>query len=235
MSNHSFLPSDDQNPDFIGANNPDNRLHVVFHKKAVQNNFMSEKEGRPIYDDADMVTIHVPGDQLTAVTAFVREDHKRRFPQQWAMFQNQMSGDQRLAGKTPLEHWPRLTLAQVAELKHMKFLSVEDIAHASDTALQGIGMCGGMSPFAFRDVAARFLKLAADEAVIAKSDAALNAVKDENAALREQMASFERRFAELAAAQAPAAGPSPIEQLAADNAAAEVAGKQSKRTPAAAA
>lgn len=234
MSNHSFLPSDDQNPDFIGANNPDNRLHVVFHKKAVQNNFMSEKEGRPIYDDADMVTIHVPGDQLTAVTAFVREDHKRRFPQQWAMFQNQMNGDQRLVGKTPLEHWPRLTLAQVAELKHMKFLSVEDIAHASDTALQSIGMCGGMSPFAFRDVAARFLKLAADEAVVAKSDAALTAVQDENAALRKQMASFEARLAGMSA-QTPAAGPSPIELLAADNAAAEVAAKPLKRTAPAAA
>lgn len=233
-SNHQFLPSDDQNPDFVGANNPDNRLHVVFHKKAVQNNFMSEKEGRPIYDDADMVTIHVPGDQLTAVTAFVREDHKRRFPQQWAMFKNQMDGDQRLVGKTPLEHWPRLTGAQVAELKHMRFLSVEDIAHASDTQLQAMGMCGGMSPFAFRDIALRFLKLAADEAVASKSDAALTAVQAENAALKAQMASFEQRFSALAAQQ-PVAEIDPMEQLALQNAAAAEPQKPAKRTPASAA
>lgn len=196
---HSYLASDDANPDFVGANNPDNRLTAVFHKKPVQNNFRSEQEGRPIYDDVDMVRINVPGDALTTIEAIVREDHKRRFPLQWAIYKNQNSGDQLLAGKTPLEHWPRLSPAQVAELKHLKFMAVEDIANASDTQLQAIGMCGGMSPFAFRDIAVRFLKLAADEAGATKSDAALEAVKDENAALRAQMASFEARFAELAA------------------------------------
>ena len=234
---HSYLASDDANPDFVGANNPDNRLTAVFHKKPVQNNFMSEKEGRPIYDDVDMVRINVPGDALTTIEAIVREDHKRRFPLQWAIFKNQNSGDQLLAGKTPLEHWPRLSPAQVAELKHLKFLAIEDIANASDTQLQAIGMCGGMSPFAFRDIAVRFLKLAADEASGSKHDEKLNAVEAENAALRAQMASFEARFAELAAKsnsappEASAAPVAALESLANQNAADQ--GTPQRRTRAA--
>lgn len=214
MSNHSFLASDDANPDFIGANNPDNRLTVRFHREAVRNGFKSEVEGRPIFDEIDMVTIHVPGDQLTAVTAIVREDHKRRFPQQWAIYQNHVSGDQALAGKTPLEHWSRLSKSQVAELKYMKFLSVEDIAHASDMQLQAIGMSGGMSAFAFRDAAQRFLKLANDEVATTQAEQALKAVQDQNKQLQEQMAAMQLQFASLAAQQPIAGG---FEELAAQS------------------
>jgi hypothetical protein len=227
MSNHNYLPSDDQNPDFVGASNPDNRLHAVFEKKAVHNAFKSEQAARPIYDDVDMVTIHVPGDKDLAVVAIVREDHKRRFPQQWAIYSSKSQGDQIMVGKTPLEHWARLTVGQVAELKHMRFLSVEDIAHASDTQLQTIGMCGGMSSFAFRDAAVRFLKLAADEAVATKSEAAVAEAKAETAELRAQMeaqmAAFEQRFAALAAAQPAAAAPAGLDLLAQANAAAPTA------------
>lgn len=205
---HSYLASDDQNPDFVGASNPDNRLHVRFYKHPVQNNYKTEIEGRPIFDDVDMVDIHVPGDQLTAVSAIVRPDHQRRFPQQWAMFQNQQTGDQRMAGKTPLEHWPRLTPAQVAELKAMKFLSVEDIANASDSVLQSMGMRAGATPYAFRDMAQKFLKLAADDAAASKAEAVAQEVRAENTALKEQMAQMQRqmeeRFAQLAAGTAAA-------------------------------
>jgi hypothetical protein len=226
MANHSFLASDDQNPDFVGAHNPDNRLHARFYKHAVQNNFRTEQEGRPIYDDIDMIEVQVPGDKLTSVHSIVREDHKRRFPQQWAHFHNQHEGDQALAGKTPLEHWPRLTRAQVAELRHLHFRSVEDIAHASDTQLQSLGMCAGMSSYKFRDVAQQFLKLAGDESAASKADARANQLEKEMAELRAQMAA-------MASANQPVTG---FAQLAGENApqedgAAPVASRQRKTNP----
>lgn len=205
MSNHSFLASDDQNPDYIGANNPDNRLTAQFRKAAIQNNFRSEQEGRPIFEDILMVRIYVPGDQLNVVDTPVRADHKRRFPLQWAHFQNQMEGDQRLAGKTPIDQWPRLTPAQVEELRYLKFLSVEDVANASDGALGSLGMVGGMSPYAFRENAQRFLTLASNDAAAQKSDTALAEVRNENKALCEQMAAMNTRLEAMAAASAPAA------------------------------
>jgi hypothetical protein len=224
MSNHNLLPSDDANTDFTGAHNPDTRLSVLFFRKAIQNNFQSEAQGRPIFDEADFVRINIPGDQLLTVETFVREDHKKKYPLQWAHYQNKQDGDQRLVGKTPINQWPRLSVAQVAELQHMKFLSVEDIANASDGMLQNIGMVGGMSPYAFREAAQRFLKLAADESVVQQADQRLAAVQSDNAALREQMAEMAARMDTLAAAQAPAAAPS-FDQVAAANAADPVAPK----------
>lgn len=213
MSNHNFLPSDDANPDFQGAHNPDQHLTVLFFRKAIQNNFESEKQGRPIFDEADFVRINIPGDKLLTVETFVRPDHQKKYPLQWAHYKNQMDGDQRLVGKTPINQWPRLSVAQVAELQHMKFLSVEDIANASDGMLQNIGMIGGMSPYAFREAAQRFLKLAADESVAQKSETALAAVASENAALREEMTAMRDQFAQLASAHAATAAPS-FDQLA---------------------
>ena len=72
-------------------------------------------------------------------------------------------------------------------------------------------MCGGMSPFSFRDIAVRFLKLAADEANGSKNDAA----SEEVAALRAQVASFESRFAALAAQSNAAPAPPQVDALAA--------------------
>lgn len=204
MSNHSYLPSDDANPDFHGARNPDQSLLVNFFRKAIQNNFQSEEQGRPIFDEADMIRIEIPGDKTTIIETFVREDHKKKHPLQWAHYQNKQGGDQRLVGKTPISQWPRLSVSQVAELQYLKFLSVEDIANASDGALSNLGMIGGMSPYAFREAAQRFLKLAADEAVVQQSDKALAAVKDENSTMREQMAAMQAQLEKLASVQAPA-------------------------------
>lgn len=212
-----YLASDDANPEFVGAFNPDSRLSARFFTKPLQNNFRSEIEGRPIFEDIEMVEIHVPGDKYNIVCQPTREDHKKRFPLQWAHYANRKEGDQRLAGKTPINQWPRLTPAQAEELRHMKFLSVEDVANASDTALQALGMVGGMSPFAFREHAQRFLQAAAGDAALQKESAVVQALREQNAALQEQMqaqaarmASFENRFAALAdknnaAIEAPAA------------------------------
>jgi len=193
-----MLASDLNNPEFVGATNPDSRLSVQFFSKPLQNNFKSEQEGRPIFDDCDMVRIYVPGDDKNIVETFVREDHKRRFPLQWAHYQNKMQGDQRLAGKTPINQWPRITAGQAEELRALKFLSVEDVANASDTSLQSIGMIAGMSPYAFREAAQRFLRLAADESAAQKSDERVKAVEADNQALKDQMAQMQAQFAAMA-------------------------------------
>ena len=194
MSNHSFLPSDDQNPDFLGAHNPDGRLTAQFLIHPVQNNFETEKQGRPIFDDVEMVRIHVPGDQLNVIFTPVRPEHKRRFPLQWAHFQNKQDGDQRLAGKTPITEWPRVTPAQAAELQYLKFLSVEDVANASDSNLQTIGMVGGMSPYAFREAAQRFLSLATADSASSKQADELAAEKARNTALAEKVSKMEEQM-----------------------------------------
>src|SRR5262245_30875321 len=134
-----MLASDAQNPQFAGAMNPDSVLHVTFYTRAIQNNWRSEKEGHPVFDDYDFVRIMTPGNQLNIVDTFVREEHRQRFPIQWAAYKNR-EGDKVMGLR--VEEWPVLTKAQAEECKGVKFFTVEQIALASDQQIQALGMLG---------------------------------------------------------------------------------------------
>ena len=68
-----LLASDDNNPEFMGARDPDSVLSVTFYMKAVKNNFESAKQNRPIFDDRLFVRIVPPGDGQVRSSAPGRE------------------------------------------------------------------------------------------------------------------------------------------------------------------
>lgn len=153
-----MLASDAQNPEFSGAHNPDATLSVNFYSRAVQHMFNTEKEGRPIFHDVVYVQIMTPGNDKNILDVPARDDHKRRFPREWAFYQNN-HGDQQEMG-TPLSQWPQITAAQAEEFKALKFRTVEHIANASDQNITNIGMIGGMAPLLLRARAQAFLAAA---------------------------------------------------------------------------
>ena len=187
----AMLASDLNNPEFTGAVNPDSRLVAQFYSVAVKQGFESEAQGRPIYKDVDYVRIFVPGDANTIIETPVRDDHKARFPVQWAHYQNKHGGDAKEIG-TPISQWPRISPAQAEELRALKFYTVESIANASDANIQRIGMVGGMQPYAFRDAAMRFLQVATDDAAASKA-------AQEAAEANARAAALEQRLRELEA------------------------------------
>lgn len=193
----SMVASDLNNPEYVGATNPDARLAVLFYAKPLQNEFESEKQGRPIFFDVDFVRIQVPGDTTTVIDTPVREEHKKRFPLHWAHYQNKHGGDAKEIG-TPLSQWSRLSQSQVEELRALKFYTVESVANASDAGLQKLGMVAGTSPYAFRDHAIRFL-------AIAKDDATAQASEDRAKALEAQIESMRKETDEKIAAAVAAA------------------------------
>lgn len=167
-------------------NNPDSRLNVKFYQKAVQNNFKTALEGRPIMEMADFILIEVPGNQTLTIDTFVSETDKERFPVQWARYQNEkVDGD--IEG-TLLHDWPVLNAATAAELKHFKFYTVEQIANASDAQLNTIGMAAGMSPLALRDKAKAFLASAKDTALVQQQADELRKRDEELSAVKAQLA-----------------------------------------------
>lgn len=198
-----YLASDDANPEFVGTKNPDASLSVKFYSKPMQNEFESQKQGRPIFSDCDFVKIFLPGDDKNIIDTFVREDHKERFPRQWQHYVNKRPGDQQLVDKTPLSEWSRITPSQAEELRALKFFAVEDVANASDAALQRIGMIGGMGAFKFRESAQRFLKIAAGDAQDAKLSVALAEQTEKNVAMEVQMQAMQAQLAALAKANEP--------------------------------
>jgi hypothetical protein len=172
------LPSDTQ-----GA---DSRLQVRFYKKSVQQEQESIDAGRPIYKDFDFVHICVAGDTLTEIDTYALNNHKTRFPIQWANYMNRQGAhDEEVVG-TPLTEWPLVSKSQAEELRAIKFQTVESIAHASDQQLQRMGMIAGMSPYAFRDKAKAFLNLATTSAETDKREHEINALKEENEKIRAE-------------------------------------------------
>jgi len=182
-----MIASDADNPNFTGAHNPDSRLAVRFYVKPVPNNFETAAQGRPIFTDVDFVEIFVPGDNNTIIDQPVREDHKKRFPLQWAHFVNKHSNDAREIG-TPLSQWPQVSAAQVEEFRAMKFFTVDAVANASDQNIQRIGMIAGMSPFAFREKAQQYLKIASGVAVANEAEKHYQEAEAKNQELTRQLA-----------------------------------------------
>lgn len=163
------------------------RLAVRFYQREVENEHMTSQEGRPIKYMADFIRIEVPGDMTSIIDTFVHDDHKKRFPIQWAHYQNDKQTQVEAQG-TLLKDWSLLTPAQASELKHFKFYTVEQVAAASDQQIQGIGMIVGTSGFAFRDKAIAFLAAAKDSSLVMQQADELRKRDTEIEELKRQVA-----------------------------------------------
>ncbi len=178
-----MLASDDANPGFLGARDPDAALIVQFYIKAVANPFLTAKKNTPVFEDVIYVKIDVPGVKDMQVDRPARSDDQRRFPKQYQHFVNMTQGDSREIG-TPLAEWQILTRSQAEEFRALKFYTVESVANASDLNINNMGMMGGMSPFMLREKARAFLSAASAQAV----PDALAQLQADNAMLKEQLA-----------------------------------------------
>ena len=189
--NAPMMASDGNNPQFVGAHNPDAALVVKFYSKAVHQPFESQLQGRPIYSDVDYIQIFTPGNQLNIIDTPVRSEHQARFPQQWAVYQNGKGTGMEMG--TPVNQWPFLSAAQAEEFRAVKFFTVEQLANASDLQLQSLGMMGGMNPLVIRERAKAFLGQAA-------ASAPAEAQAQENAELKERLAAMEKQVQAMLAA-----------------------------------
>lgn len=142
-----------------------------FYVEAVQNNFRTAQEGKPCFDEREMVHILVPGDRLTEHTSIVKEEHRRRWPEAYAAFK---AGLEDPTTGTPLTQWPGVSVGQIEELRYAKVRTVEELAGLSDAAVAKTLPMGGMS---LRDKAKRWIEAAEGAAPMEKL-AAENVAKD---------------------------------------------------------
>jgi hypothetical protein len=182
----NMLASDLQNPEFTGASNPDSLLHVVFYSKPVYQEFASKQAGSPIFKDMDFVRIHTPGNQLNIIDRMAVDEDKKRFPLHWAHYK-EVKGDAETVVGTPVSEWSMLSRSQAEILRGMKFFSVEQIAGASDEAINKIGMNVGFSAVDLRNKARNFLKVAQDSATAEKQEDELKKRDAEIAEMKEQI------------------------------------------------
>lgn len=155
-------------------NNADAQLHVEFYTKDSGAN-----EGKPY------VRIMAPGDKTNIIDQPVRDDHKERFPRQWLYYQMQQNEGAASQIGTPLSEWHKsfpeeVNRDQIAELAILKFITVEQLALASDAQLQRVGM-GGVG---LRERARQYL----NRKNRMDNNAELEETKKQLAALQAQMA-----------------------------------------------
>jgi hypothetical protein len=173
------------------------RLSVLFFKKPLINPAKTAAEGREIYDDVIWIKKMIPGDALNIVERPIYEQDKMEFPMHWAHFMNQHGSEEMLSG-TPLSEWSLISRSQAEELRALKFHTIEQIAEASDLALQRMGMSAGMSPYTFRDKAKAFLSKSTTDAEALKRDEELKKLEAENERLRaENKAEMDKLKAQL--------------------------------------
>src|SRR5213080_426079 len=108
----------------------DENLRVNFSLYPHFNQDKSNKEGRPIYDDVEYITIMVPGQTDIIHRKAWRLDFER-FPKQYAAFKNNQ--DQDAASGTPLRVLPWLQGSQVKELEYFNVRTIEQLANLADS------------------------------------------------------------------------------------------------------
>lgn len=148
----SLLATDINNPDFTGAANPDSMLHVEFYMEKPLDKWATEVASqeagilvRKYSPEQAFVRIMRPGDQTSIIETPVREEHKRRWPEQYLYFQMRegLIEAQDVPG-WKLEEWPHLLDKPdvLRQLKFGRYSTVEQVAGSSDAQVQKMGIGG---------------------------------------------------------------------------------------------
>lgn len=152
--------------------------HGRFYRRAVVDQTATQEAGRPIYVERPYVLITVPGDKTNQPDRPVREEDKRRWPREWAAFENDRP--QEGVSGTLLSAWGALSQARIEELRYFKVLTVEHLAGVSDGLLPNLGAQARRE----REMAKAFIESAKSNAPLLKVQAELASRDADIAALR---------------------------------------------------
>jgi hypothetical protein len=111
----------------------DNRgkMAVFFHAVQVRNNFKSDAEKRPIFEERIFIKKLVPGDSTLIVDRPMREQDMEDFPIEWARYEQKK--EQKVAG-TPIDAWSAVSETQKAEFKALNIFTIDQFANLPDVA-----------------------------------------------------------------------------------------------------
>ena len=111
----------------------DNRgkMAVFFHAVQVRNNFKSDAEKRPIFEERIFIKKLVPGDSTLVVDRPMREQDMEDHPIEWARYEQKK--EQKVAG-TPIDAWMAVSETQKAEFKSLNIFTIDQFANLPDVA-----------------------------------------------------------------------------------------------------
>jgi len=164
----------------------DNRgkMAVFFHAVQIKNNYKSDLEKRPIFEERIYLKKLVPGDSTLVVDRPMRETDMEEYPIEWARFQQKK---EQKADGTPIEAWAAISDTQKAEFRALNIFTIDQFANLPDSA--------GDKIMGFNDLRAKaraFIGAAQDSQLMdkirAETDEKLKAQEAEMAELRAMIA-----------------------------------------------
>lgn len=114
-------------------------IFAQFSLEPVEQTFLSEKEGRPIFADKEFIRIMIAGDKHSEVYREATENDKTRFHEIYSRFKDGMKDRDQIVG-TPLSQWAFLKPSQIREYEAINIFTVEQLASLSDAMKQRVGM-----------------------------------------------------------------------------------------------
>jgi len=182
----------------------DRGLIVRFFKQAVPNPFESEKQGKPVFEDRDFVTITSPGGKSDLTREVIKHQRDEvppdtvRWARQWQQYVNEQV---QTADGIPLDSWPPMGYAPavIKGFKAAEIFTMEQLSALPDSTLQSIPV---MDARKWRDLAIKYVEQA-------KGGAPIAALQQENTQLKEQMAVMQEQINALAANQKKTPGRKP--------------------------
>jgi len=157
---------------------------AVFYDKEEPDPKRSEAEGRACFRLKTFLRKEIPGDNLTVVERPARDTDREEFPKEWERYRTKQN---HVVDGTPIEQWPVLNRAQVAEFKALNIHSVEQFYAMPE--VHGAKIMG------FNTLKAK----AREFLTWRKESEKVEAIKADAAMKDERIASLESQLAELRA------------------------------------
>lgn len=187
---------------------------VRIWKDTAKNNFLSEREGRAIFDEVIYVEVIAPGSKGSTPVFEVERvfAEEMNHPQplrgiQYDQFKDMIEAfkkndeiDAKMTG-TPLTEWPEISRTMAASLREAAIYSVEALASLPDEKLSVVGPDGRT----WRTKAEAYLAAAKDSGYATAIAAENERLKVELDATKAQMAELAAQIEALSKAQAAAA------------------------------
>lgn len=133
-----------------------------FHYQVVQDEQKTAKEGKPVFEEIEMVEIIIPGNDRERPCFRVTQEYIDRWPEPYRRFKEKL--EKKMEDGYYLEEWPQITRSMAATLKHHHISTVEQLAKIPDANLMNIGP--GILDLKYK--AQKFVETMADEAVVQK-------------------------------------------------------------------
>jgi hypothetical protein len=185
----------------------DRNLAVKFYSQPIKNDEKTAQEGRPIFDDTEMIEIRVRGDRNNVVQRPIRPEDKQRFRDQYRDYKDGKAAE---ASGTPLKEWPIMSASMVEELRFLGFVTVEQVAEATDSVC---GRVPGLTTM--KQKAKAYLEFATTTAPLERLNHELEAQRSRAEAAEASVADLAGRMATMEAQMRaaghtlPAATPAP--------------------------